>query len=657
MHDSTVSSVRERNGKREEGSPDEPQTPESNLPAKPVPSNFEQSSTGRSFHTPSETYIALLSLSGILLYLILRYLARVSDTVAFLPLYGVLMIGGGPLIVKLWHKLVAFEFGSDLLAGISILSSVLLGQYLVGAIVVLMLSGGVALEQYATRRASSVLDALARRMPRIAHRKADHSFADIPLSSVAIGDVLIVFPNEICPVDGEVVEGHGVMDESYLTGEPFQISKAPGSQVLSGSINGEAALTIVATKLAVDSRYSRIMQVVEATGQNRPPLRRMGDRLGAWYTPLALVIAGLSWIQSGEPLRFLAVIVVATPCPLLIAIPVAVIGAISLSARHSIIIKNPSVLEQIATCRTLIFDKTGTLTYGKPKLTEMICQSAYTADEVLRLAAILEQYSKHPLAGAILQKARESNIVLEAATEISEKPGTGLGGIADGHRVQITGRNKVTMDPIELPPFTSGLECLVFIDGTYAGTFRFHDPPRPDSRLFVNHLKPCHQVQKVMLVSGDREAEVQYLAETVGITEVYGGKTPEEKVSIVRQETERARTLFVGDGINDAPALLAATVGVAFGQNSDITSEAADAVIMDASLEKVDELIHIGRRMRSIALQSALGGMALSLMAMAWAAAGYLPPVAGAIAQEVIDLAAVLNALRVALPSHKLADF
>jgi heavy metal translocating P-type ATPase len=605
---------------------------------------------------PLESYIAAMAAAGILLYLILRHVAGVSHFLAVLPLYVTLALGGGPLIAKILRKLLALDFGSDLLAGVSIVGAVLMGQFLAGAIVVLMLSGGAALEHYASRRASSVLDSLARRMPRTAHHKKDGSFQDVDLSSIAIGDELMVFPHEICPVDGVVTEGQGVMDESYLTGEPFSISKAPGSQVLSGTINGDTALTIAATKLAVDSRYSRIMQVVEATGESRPRLRRIGDRIGAWYTPLALGIAALSWASSHDPLRFLAVTVVATPCPLLIAIPVAVIGAISLAARQSIIIKNPAVLEQIDTCRTIIFDKTGTLTYGRPKMTEAIVEPGFARQDVLRMAASVEQYSKHPLAGAVLRAAQEASLVLEPATRVSEKPGEGLCGVVGGRTIQITGRGKVPAN-LRLPPLSSGLECLVLLDGSYAAAFRFHDSPRPLSDRFVKHLKPRHSVEKVMLVSGDRLSEVRYLAEMVGITEIHAAKSPEEKVEIVRQETERGPTLFVGDGINDAPALLAATVGVAFGQNSDITSEAADAVILEASLRKVDELIHIGRRMRSIALVSAGGGMALSVVGMLFAAAGYLGPVAGAVAQELIDLAAVMNALRVAFPPGDLADF
>ena len=371
--------------------------------------------------TSRETYIAIVTAIAIASHLVLKYLTHLPRLAYLVPLFVALAVGGIPILATLGKKLWAREFGSDLLAGISILASVLMGQYLVGAIIVLMLSGGAALEQFATRRASSVLDALAKRMPQIAHRKRGTSVEDVNLDQVHIGDELIVLPHEICPVDGLVVEGHGVMDESYLTGEPFEISKTPGSKVLSGAINGDMALTIEAEKLAVDSRYAKIMQVMEQTQEKRPQLRRIGDRLGAWYTPLAVGLAGLTWLVTGDSMRFLAVVVIATPCPLILAIPVAVIGAISLSAKHSIIIKNPAALEQITTCRTLIFDKTGTLTYGKPQMTEVLCGLGFAQDEVLQAAASLEQFSKHPLAGAVLQAARDAKLAVLEVSQMQEK--------------------------------------------------------------------------------------------------------------------------------------------------------------------------------------------------------------------------------------------
>lgn len=617
-----------------------------------------------STHSPGyshETYIAAFSLAGVLIYLVLRFVVGASAFVTLVPLVATITVGGLPLLISLARSLASREFGADVLAGLSIVTSVMLGEYLVGAIIVLMLSGGVALEYYATRRASSVLDALAKRMPRIAHKKLDSGLADISLEAVSIGEILVVLPHEYCPVDGTVIDGHGTMDESYLTGEPFEMSKAPGSQVLSGAVNGENVLTIKAIKLPIDSRYARIMQVMREAEQKRPRLRRLGDRLSAWYTPAALIVAVTGWIVSGNPDRFLAVIVIATPCPLLIGIPIAVIGAISLAARRGIIIKNPAMLEQIDQCRTLIFDKTGTLTYGRPSLTEIISSAAFSDEEVLTLAASMEQYSKHPLAQAILKGADERKLTLQPVTEISERPGEGMRGLVNGQLIRITGRSALIGDgggmPAALPPTNAGLECLVFINGEYAAALRFRDEPRHESRTFVKHLSPRHDVSKVMLLSGDRESEVRYLAGQVGITEVHSGKSPEDKVEIVTGEAKKCATLFVGDGINDAPAMQAATVGVAFGQNSDITSEAADAVIMDTSLRRVDELIHIGQRMRVIALESAVGGMALSVIGMFLAALGYLPPVAGAVTQELIDILAIANALRVTLPLSELTDF
>lgn len=559
---------------------------------------------------------------------------------------------GIPLLVDLLRRVAAREFGSDLLAGLSIVTALLLGEYLAGAIVILMLSGGAALEQYATRRASSVLEALASRMPRIAHRRGGSGVEDVALDTVAIGDVLVVLPHEVCPVDGTVVEGRGSMDESYLTGEPYVISKAPGAAVLSGAINGESALTVTVGKLPVDSRYARIMRVMREAERNRPRVRRIGDRLGAWYTVLALGVAGGSWLLSGEETRFLAVLVIATPCPLLLGIPVAIVGAISLAARRAIIVKNPSMLERIDRCRTVIFDKTGTLTYGRPALTAVETAGGVSRSEALRLAASLEQYSRHPLSAPILEAARAKGIEPASVLEIAEKPGAGLAGRIDGRHVRITGRIGVA----GVPPPEPGMECVLEVDGAFAALFRFRDEPRRDSHAFVRHLNPRHGVVRIMLLSGDREAEVRFLAAEVGIAEALHGKSPEEKLSIVRAESARVPTLFLGDGVNDAPAMQAATVSVAFGRHDDITAEAADAVILDASLARVDELIHIGRRMRVIALQSAVGGMALSMIGMGFAAAGYLPPVAGAVLQEVIDLAAVVNSLRVAMPTNDLQD-
>jgi heavy metal translocating P-type ATPase len=567
------------------------------------------------------------------------------------------VIGGVPLVLILIRKCFAREFGSDLLAGISIVVATIQAEYLTGAIIVLMLSGGATLEQYSSRRASGVLDALAKRMPQIAHRKRGEHPEDVSLKEIGVGDTLVVYPHEVCPTDGVVVEGHGRMNEAFLTGEPFEMSKAPGSRVISGALNEETALTIRAEKLPVNSRYARIMQVMEETQQSRPRLRRLGDKLGAWYTPLAVTIALLAWLLTRESHRFLAVLVIATPCPLLLAIPVAVIGAISVSARRGIIVKNPALLEQIDSCRTFIFDKTGTLTYGRPSFVDIECAPGVAELDLLRKAASVERYSKHPLAIAIVDAASKAGLQFEPISEIHEPPGAGIWGVSAGEKIEITGRDRIQEEIPGLPPVSAGLECLIFLNGRFAGLFRFRDEPRPGARSFLEHLGLRHGITRLVLVSGDRPREVEHLATQVGIEQTHAAKSPEEKVAIVRAETRRNTTVFVGDGINDAPAMQAATVGVALGQTSDIVAEAADAVVLDSSLSKVDELIHIGRRMKRIALESAVGGMALSVIGMAMATFGWLRPIEGAIAQEIIDLAAVLNAVRVSVPSRQLTDY
>ncbi|CAN5581193.1 heavy metal translocating P-type ATPase [soil metagenome] len=599
-----------------------------------------------------------LSFVAILLYLALRYLLHLTVGESTWPLLLAIAAGGVPLIYNLFRQMSKKQFGSDFLAGLSIVTAALMGEFLVATIIVLMLAGGQALEAYATERASSVLSALAKRMPSIAHRIVNDTTEDIPTDRIQLGDRLIVFPHEICPVDGTVQSGSGTMDESFLTGEPFRMSKITGSQVISGALNQDAALTIIADKLAIDSRYARIMQVMETAEQNFPRIRRLADRLGAIYTPVAIALAIAGWIISGDPQRFLSVIVIATPCPLLLAIPISIIGAISLSAKRGIIIKKPAVLEQVGEIQTMFFDKTGTLTHGEPTLTDTLGFDGVSTVQVLSLAASLEQYSKHPLASAILASAQEQRIVLQKVEQISEKPGEGLTGQIEGRQIKVTGRRKLSAGLAALlPPASSGMECVIAVEGKPVGLLKFHDRPRKDGKSFIGHLMPKHHVRHLMILSGDRDSEVQHLAEIVGIEDVRSSLSPEQKLKIVQEETSKAATLFLGDGINDAPSMMAATVGVAFGQNSDITAEAAGVVILEPTLGKVDELLHIGRRMRRIALQSAIGGMILSSIGMIAAAMGFLPPLAGAIGQEVIDLLAVMNAVRASLATKELQDF
>lgn len=602
--------------------------------------------------------VSILAALGIAAALSAQFLFHHPTAVTLILIIAIAM-AGIPLSIDLFRELFKGNLTVDILAATSIITSLILQQYWVAIIVILMLSGGKSLEEFATRRASSVLAALAKRMPQVAHRlQPDGSATDTAISAVAVGDLLLIYPHEICPVDGSVLSGAGGMDESYLTGEPFLIEKAPGSLVLSGAMNGDAALTIRAERLAKDSRYAKIVEVLHASQAKRPHIRRLGDRLGSWYTPAALLLALTSWYLSGQSERFLAVLVIATPCPLLIAIPVAIIGAISVAAHRGMVIKDSSILEKLDSCKTLIVDKTGTLTHGRPVVNEVLRLGQWSSDYCLQLAASLERYSKHPLAAAIMEAAGQAELLLLNAHDVSESPGTGLKGHIDGHALTLTGRGKLAPAfQTLLPAPAAGLECILLIDEELAGIFRLQDQPRHESKHFLRHLGSRHQIDEIILLSGDRPAEVSLFASGMGISHFYGGKSPEEKVEIVRKITAKKPTLYLGDGINDAPAMLNATVGIALGVNSDITSEAAGAVILQSSLTSVDELIHIGRRMRYIALSSAVGGMALSLVGMAAAAAGYLSPLRGALLQEIIDLLSILNSLRMILPVESLSDF
>ncbi len=603
--------------------------------------------TSFSCHFRWQSYIAFLSLLAIVIHIFMLLLHIPWPDI---PLMILIVIGGIPLFLQILFKLFKGNLGADSLAAISLITGIILHQYLAVALIILMLASGQTLEYYARRKASSVLLALASRMPSIVHRKVNTHIEDTPLQNIHIEDELVIYPHETCPVDGIVFEGHGSMDESYLTGEPYQISKAPGAAVLSGAINGESVLVIKTTKLPSDSRYAAIVTVLEEAEQKRPSIRRLGDQVGAIFTPIALIFAFTAWYFTGDALRFLSVLVIATPCPLLIAIPITLISAISRAAKQAIIIKDPTVLERLPTCETAIFDKTGTLTYGKPALTEILTAPNYQKERILQYVASLERYSKHPLSSAVLNAAKKQNIILLESTNVSEKPGQGLHGIINKHSIYITSRKKLLetnpQDAHLLPPISPGLECIVLWDNEYAGSLHFHDAPRAESKSFISHLAPAHQFKKIMLVSGDRESEVNYLGKLLNLTEIHASQSPEQKLAIVRQERLKAPTVFMGDGINDAPALTAATVGIAFGQYSNVTAEAAGAVIMENTLSKVDELIHLSLNTRKIALQSALGGMMLSIIGMGFAAAGLIDPVMGAILQEIIDILAIANALR-----------
>lgn len=619
----------------------------------------------RGFASSRDGILALAAVAAIAAHLLLRLGPGIAGWPAEAPLIAVTLVAGVPLTIDVVKGAIAARGGADLLAAVSIITAVALGEWLVATIIVLMLSGGEALEEAASKRASATLDALARRSPTVAHRlrgdTAAAGFDDIHVDEVAVGDLLLVMPHELCPVDGEVLAGRGAMDESYLTGEPYVIPKSAGSEVISGAVNAEAALTVRAGRTARDSRYAQIVGVLKEAEENRPPMRRLADRMGAWYTLVAVGLGLIGWLISGDPSRFLAVVVIATPCPLLIGVPVAIIGAISLSARSGIIIKNPAMLEDVGQVRTVVFDKTGTLTYGRPALTGLAVAEGVDADAALAAAAAVEGYSRHPLARAVVDAAEERGLAIPEVGEVAERPGRGLAGTAGGHAVHLTNRAGLAeLDPAgaaAAPERGAGLESVLLLDGRYAATMTFTDEPRGSAREFISHLPRHHRVSRTMILSGDGEAEVARLAGQVGIDEVHGSMSPEDKLAVVRDLEAAGPCLFLGDGINDAPAMTAASAGVAFGATSDVTMEAADAVVLDSSLERLDDLLHIGSRMRRIALQSVIGGMGLSVIGMLLAVFGLLTPLMGAIAQELIDILAILNAARVAMVRGPLGDF
>jgi heavy metal translocating P-type ATPase len=561
------------------------------------------------------------------------------------PLYPILIVGGIVQISNILWKFMHGEWGADLLAALALIVGIVLKEYTAATLIVFMLASGQLLEEYATRQASSVLSALLQRMPKTVHLLKNNSLQDIPLESVKIADIIVVYPFETCPVDGIVIEGHTNMDESYLTGEPYKISKAPGSMVISGALNGENLIHVQATQLPKDSRYESIVQVIQEAQSKKPKLKRIADQLGAFFTPIVLVFAGISYCFSHDATRVLAILVTATPCPLLIAIPITIISAISLAAKNSIIIQDPCVLETLPNCQTAIFDKTGTLTLGKPKISQIHLLADLNEDEIIQFTASLERYSKHPLAQAILDSAQERHLTLFDASEISEKPGKGLEGQIHGHLIQITSRKHLN-DLSGLPAIESGLECIILINQKVVASLIFHDEIRRETQAFIAHLQPKHHFKDILIVSGDKSSEVEYLASILNIDKIYAQQTPEQKLEIVNTQRKLGPVVFMGDGINDAPALQAADVGIAFGSHHEISAQSADAVIMESSLGKVDELIHLSQATQKIALQSGMVGIALSIMAMIFASMGKINPVEGAIIQEFIDVLAILNSLR-----------
>ncbi len=549
------------------------------------------------------------------------------------------------------------RWGIDILALMAIASTVWVGEYLAALVVILMLSGGEALESFAQGRAARELRSLLDRAPRFAHREAAGSvLEDTPIGEVVPGDVLVVRPSELVPVDGELLSDAASMDESSLTGESLPVERVRGDLLLSGSVNGETAIRMRAAATADDSQYSRIIALVEEAASSRAPVVRLADRYAVPFTALAILMAGTAWLLSGDPVRIAQVLVVATPCPLLIAAPVAFLAGTSQAAHKGIIIKNTGTLEQLAKARTAVFDKTGTLTSGRPVLDSVqVVADPGTgsggtpgAERILQLAASAEQYSSHVLAASVIEAAALHNLELLPVTRAAEHATQGVEAVCGGDSVVVGKAGLVRNSSAgfrEADLHSGQLAVYVAVNGVYAGALVMKDPLRADARETLARLHRLG-VRNTMLLTGDAHGTAAHIADEAGIRQVQADCLPEDKVNAVAAVRERP-VIMVGDGVNDAPVLAAADVGIAMGaKGATAASESADVVIMLDDLSKVALAVEIGKRTVAVALVSIWTGIGLSIGLMAVAMTGYIPAVTGALLQELVDLATILNGLR-----------
>ncbi|MDN3935943.1 heavy metal translocating P-type ATPase [Arthrobacter sp. YD4] len=567
------------------------------------------------------------------------------------------------LAVGMVRRLMGGTWGIDILAVTAIVSTVLVGEFVASMIIVLMMAGGTALEDFAAGRAKAELTALLERVPQTAHREragvaadgthgdgslADGQHEDVAATDVRIGDILLVRPGEVVPLDGVLLSDSGTFDESSLTGESLPVERAAGENLMSGSLNGEAAVRMRVTARMEDSQYSRIVALVREAAESKAPMVRLADRYAVPFTGLAYVLGAVGWIISGSPARFAEVLVVATPCPLLIAAPVAFLGGMSRAARGGIIVKYAGVLELLGRIRTAAFDKTGTLTYGRPALVEIRTTGTLDEDEVLRLAASAEQYSSHVLAASVMDAARARVLGFHSASEATEYATHGVRARLDGRDVVVGKPNFVAEAAegvVETDLVSGQLGIYVGVDGKFVGCLVMSDPLRDEARRTLGELQHLGVTQTVML-TGDALATAEHIADAAGLTDVRAECLPPDKVEAVRSLPLRP-VMMVGDGVNDAPVLAVADVGIAMGaRGSTAAGESADVVIILDDLSKVASAVRIGQRTVKVALQSIWIGIAMSVALMVAAAAGYVPAIAGALSQEVVDLATILNALR-----------
>ncbi len=583
-----------------------------------------------------------------------------SPRTAFAVWSAGLVLTGLPVAWRTLRGMASGRFAADLVAMLAIVAALFLGQPLAGLIVVLMQTGGEALERYAEGRASRAVRELEAAAPRRAHRLTSAGIEDVNADDVAVGDELLVRPGELLACDAVVLEGRSQVDAARLTGEPVPVTATAGVRLLSGSLNLDSPLTMRATAPASESQYARIVELVRTAQASKSPLQRLADRYAVWFTPLTLLVCLLVYASTRDPVRVLAVLVVATPCPLILATPVAIVGGINRAARHGVIFRHGSALEQLARITAAVFDKTGTLTIGRPQVSRVLAAPPFTPDEMLRLASGVEHGSGHLLARTLVEEAVARGLVVPESHDIIEAPGEGVSGEVEGRPVTVGGRAFVLRRHPEAESGLrmamagtdgTGLRAYVAVAGQGAGIVEYADRLRPDMRELFTALRRLG-IRRTLLLSGDDQVNTVAVGRAVGVDEAHGDLLPGEKVAFIqRLVKEGERVLMVGDGTNDAPALSSATVGVALASGGGgITAEAADAVLLADDPARLAEAILISRRTLRLARQSIWAGLGLSGAAMLAASLGYVPPVAGALLQEAIDVMVIFNALRASLP-------
>ena len=591
--------------------------------------------------------IVMLAVAGLAVGIFLHLVVR-SPGPAHWAFLAVLAGGGVPLVFKTVRGIVRGRLAADIVAALAILTALVFGEYFAGAVVVLMQSGGEALETYAMHRATASLEELLARAPKIAHRLTGDRLEDVPVDAVVPGDLLMVRPGDLVPVDGVVTAGTSAVDQSAVTGEPLPIRALPDTELMSGSVNLDGALTLRALRKSAESQYQQIVRLVDRARAEKPPIVRIADRFAVWFTPVTLAMCGVAYVVTHNPASVLAVLVVATPCPLILAAPVAVIAAISQAASAGIIVKSGAAIEQVGRARVVVFDKTGTLTLGRPLVREVSVANGCSADDLLRLAAAVEQLSAHHLGHAVAEAGRRRGLPIPPATDVHETPGLGVSGRVEGRTVDVGSAAYLASRGI--PPSDGAAErttAFVAIDGRYAGFITFADRMRHQVPALMQRLALLGVNDTVML-TGDREETAEAIASLAGIRTVRANLLPADKVTAVQElKQHRGTVVMVGDGINDAPALAAATVGVAMGEHGPAASaEAADIVLLVDDVSRVGEAIALSQRMRRIILQSVGFGLGVSLALMVVASTGRIPPSVGALLQEGLDAAVILNALR-----------